>query len=118
MHIPKNYFQDRFVLVLLSVNIFLAIAGALLTLLRLDTGDTGSYIVSYRANLGLDAFSAGTAINFIYFVVLGFFVLLFHTFLSMRIYHARKRFSIAVLALATLLLVLILVVTNALFVLR
>jgi hypothetical protein len=118
MHIPKNYFHDRFVLVLLSVNVFLVIAVTLLTFLRLDSGDSGSYIISYRSNLGLDAFSAGTATSFVSFVVLGYFVFLFHTYLSMRLFEARKRFAIAVLALATLLLVLILVVTNALFVLR
>ncbi len=118
MHIPKNYFHDRFVLVLLSVNTFLTVAAAIFTFLQLDSGDGNSYIISYRSNLGLDAFTAGTATDFVYFVLLAVFVLVFHTYLSLRIYEARKRFAIAVLALATLLLVLILIVTNALFVLR
>lgn len=118
MHIPKHYFDNRSVLALLSINVFLVISATLSVLLRLDGGDNGSYIVSYRSNLGLDAFSAGSAIDFVYFIVLGFFVLVLHTYLSMRLYHVRKFASIAVLALATLLLVLIVIITNALFVLR
>jgi hypothetical protein len=118
MYIPKNYFHDKVVLLILSLNVFLAIAGSLLILLRLDSGDTGSYIVQYRANLGLNAFEAGGPLNFIYFVVLALFVLLFHTYLSMRVYHIRKHFSVAILGLATLLLGLVIIVTNALFILR
>ena len=117
MHIPKHYFHDRAVLALLSVNTFLVLVSTVLIIFRLDGGDGGSYIVSFRSNLGLDAFSAGTAINFIYFAVLAWFILLLHTYVSMRMYHARKYFSLAVLALGTLLLALIGIVTNALFVL-
>lgn len=117
MHIPKKYFHDRTVLAFLSINTFLAVIGSIALLLRLDSNDASNFIVSYRSNLGLDAFSAGSLIDFVYFVIAAIFIWLFHTFLSMRMYTHRKHFSIAVLALATLLLVLIIIVTNALLVL-
>lgn len=118
MQLSKKFFYDRFVLVLLSINTFFAIVGSLFLLLRLGGGEEGSYIISYRSNLGLDAFRAGSTIDFVYFVVLAVFVLLFHTYVAMRMYETRKYFAISILALATLLLVLIIIVTNALLVLR
>lgn len=118
MQLSKKFFYDRLVLVVLSVNSFLAIAGSLFLLLRLDGGDDGSYIISYRSNLGLDAFRAGTGIDFVYFVIFAVFILLFHTYIAMRMYETRKYFAISALALGTLLLALIIIVTNALLVLR
>ena len=38
MHIPKKYFQDRMVLLLLSVNVFITLLSSILILLRLDNG--------------------------------------------------------------------------------
>ena len=118
MHISKKFFYDRLVLVLITINSFFALAGSLFLLLRLDGGDDGSYIISYRSNLGLDAFRAGTTIDFIYFVIVAAFILLFHTYIAMRMYESRKYFAISVLSLGTLLLALIIIVTNALLVLR
>jgi hypothetical protein len=118
MHISKKFFYDRLVLVLLTLNAFFAVVGSIFLLLRLDGGDDGSYIISYRSNLGLDAFRAGTVIDFVYFVALAVLILLFHTYIAMRMYETRKYFAVSVLSLGTLLLALIIIVTNALLVLR
>jgi len=115
MHIPKKYFQDRIVLLLLSVNTFLAVLSAILILLRLDTGAGKIYYVQFRGNLNfVDAFQFGSANTFIAFILFSFFVLIFHTLLSMRAYHIRRHFAIAVLGMGLLLLTVCLIVSNAL----
>jgi hypothetical protein len=114
MHIPKNYFQDRLVLLLLSVNAFLALLGSVLVLLRLDNSRS-VYVLQYRSNLGLDsAFRSGPSSSFVSFIAFALAVLIFHTLLSMRVYHVRRHFSVAILGLALLLLGIALIVSNAL----
>jgi hypothetical protein len=118
MNIPKKYFHDRMVLLLLSINTFVALLSSILILLRLDGGRTDGYIVQYRANLGLSAFKTGSASTLISFIVFAGLVLLFHTIMSMKVYHLRRHFSVAILAMGLLLLVLSMIVSNALLVLR
>ena len=116
MHIPKQYFHDRLVLLLLSVNTFLAVLGSLLIFLKLDSART-TYTVQIRTNLGrLGGFKSGTATVFIGFVVFFIFVLVFHFILSARMYTQRKHFAITVLGMATLLLILGILVSNALLI--
>ncbi len=118
MHIPKNYFHDRMVLLLLSINSFLAIIGSLLILLRLDVGRPDGYIVQYRSDLGLSAFKSGGVSTFVSFIIFIALTLIFHAVLSMRVYNIRRQLSIAILALGLLLLLLAIIVSNALLVLR
>lgn len=118
MSIPKNYFHDRVVLVLFSVNLLLASIGTLLILLRIDNSHGADYFVQYRAHLGSSAFaftkgSLTDVLGFIGFLAL---VLVFHTILSMRLYHTRRHVSIAILGLGTLLLTLTVIVSNALLI--
>lgn len=117
MQIPKKFFHDRAVLLLLSINTFLALLGVLLILLRLDAGQDG-YIVEYRSNLGLSAFKSGGAGTFFSFIIFYVLVLAFHTFLSIRVYDIRRRLSLTVLGFGLLLLLLAVIVSNALLVLR
>lgn len=118
MHIPKNYFHDRTVLLLLSINAFLALLGSVLVLLQLDSSRPDGYIIQYRANLGLSAFKSGDSSTLLSFIAFSMLVFAFHTILSMRTYLIRKNFSIAVLAMGLLLLLLSIIVSNALLVLR
>lgn len=118
MHIPKNYFHDRIILLLLSVNTFLTLLCALLVLLRLDVGRPGGYIVQYRSSLGLSAFKSGNASVLASFALFALFVLVFHTLLSMRVYPIRRPFAIVILSMGLLLLILSIIVSNALLVLR
>lgn len=118
MHVPKKYFQDRLVLLLLSINVFLATLGSILILLRLDTGRSDEYFIMYRANLGLSAFTSGGLLDILSFIGFAVIVLVLHTVISMKAYNARRHFSTAFLGLATLLLVVSLIVSNALLELR
>lgn len=119
MHIPKHYFHDRLVLLLLSINTFVAILGSLLTLLRLDGSRGDNYIVQYRQNIGLlSAFKAGGSGTFLAFALFSVAILIFHTILSMRVYVVRRQFALVILMLCSLLLVLTLLVSNALLVQR
>jgi hypothetical protein len=118
MHIPKNYFHDRLILLLLSVNTFLAGLMSVLILLRLDSSRAESYIVQYRASLGVNSFKSGDGSTFIGFIVFGIFIVVMHTLLSMRVYSQHRRYAIVALSLALLLLIMALFVSNALLVQR
>ena len=113
MHIPKNYLHDRVVLFLLTINAFIFVASSLATVFRLG----GSHEVLYsqfRSNLGLKGYIPGGKETFIQFMLFALFILLFHLFISMKVYHIRHNFARAILALGTLLLVMAAVVSNAL----
>ena len=118
MHIPKKYIHDRLVLLLLTVNSFLAVLTSVLILLKLDSSRADSYIVEYRANLGLSVFKSGGSATFISFILFVFLILIMNTALSVRIYEHRRYYAVTVLALGLLLLVLAFIVSNALLVLR
>lgn len=118
MQVPKRYFHDRLVLLLLSVNTFLAVLSSVLILLRMDSSRADSYIVQYRSNLGLSAFKAGGSETFISFILFSLIVLILSVMLSMRVYPFHRQFAITVLSLTLLVLILALIVSNALLVLR
>jgi hypothetical protein len=114
----KKYFHDHLVLLLLSVNAFLAIAGSLLTLIRLSTSHGTGYIVQYRSNLGINAFKTGNITELLSFTVFALLVLAIHSVLSYRIYRIHRELSLVVLSLGVLLLVLSIIISNALLALR
>ena len=106
------------VLLLLTLNTFLAVLVTILTLVRLKDGNTEGLVGQYHSNLGLSAFQPGSRSTFISFIVFAVLVHGLHTLLSMRTYHRRKEFSIVILWMALFLLLLLLIVTNALSVLQ
>jgi phosphate starvation-inducible membrane PsiE len=114
MHIPKNYFHDRAVLLLLSTNIFLTLLCAVLVVLNIDFGRPDGYIVQYRANLGLSAYKAGSSVVILSFIGFAAIIAVLHTLLSIRMYAHRRNFAVAVLGMGLLLLVITLFVSNAL----
>lgn len=118
MDAPIKYFHDRLILLLITVNAFLAVLTTVLILLRLDTGNSGGYFVQYRANLGLDAYTVGSFTALLGFILFAIFVAAFHTLVSFRIYDLRRNLAVTMLALGTLLLSLTVIVSNALLVLR
>lgn len=119
MTIPKKYVHDRIVLLLLTCNIFLVIVVTLEVLLRLNAPQAGGYIAQYRPNLGIGAaYKKGGADALLAFVVFAAFILLFNTFLSIKVYHIRRHFAVAILGMALLLLILTLIVSNSLLALR
>lgn len=118
MAASKKYFHDHLVLLLLSINAFLAVAGSIFILLRLSTSHGTGYIVQYRASLGINAFKTGSVIDLISFIAFALLVLVIHTGLSLRAYKIHRQLAVAILGLGILLLVLTVIVSNALLVLR
>ena len=114
----KKYFHDHLVLLLLSINAFLAVAGSVFILLRLSSSHGTSYIVQYRSSLGVNAFKQGSVVELLSFVAFAALVLSVHTMLSLRVYHIHRQLAIAILSLGILLLVLTIIISNALLVLR
>lgn len=115
----KLYFRDRTALLLLSVGLFLAIANSILIVLRMTAvRGSSNYIVSYRANLGHDHYTQGSVWDIMGFMLAGLIIFVFSMVLSYRVYGIRQTLSKAILALSAFLLVLLIVVSNALLVLR
>ena len=114
----KQYFHDHFVLLLLSINGFLAIAGSIFILLRLSASHGSGYIVQYRASLGINAFKTGTLKDLLSFVVFALIVLAITSILSHRAYKIHRQLAIAILSLGILLLSLTIIISNALLMLR
>lgn len=115
---PKQYFHDHLVMLLLSVNAFLAIASSIFILVRLNASHGTSYIVQYRPSLGADAFKTGSLLDLVSFIVFAGLVALIHGVLSHRAYPIHRQLSITILSLGLLLLALVAVVANALLTLR
>jgi hypothetical protein len=118
MATPRKYFHDHVVLLLLSIEVFLALLTTVLVLLRLTSEHGNGYIIQYRSSLGINAFKTGSIAEILSFIVFAYAVLLIHISLSLRTYHIQRQLSIAILALGILLLVLTIIVSNALLVLR
>jgi hypothetical protein len=118
---PKKYFHDHLVMLLLSVNAFLALGGSLFILLSLGTGHSNSYIVQCRdcSNAAaVNRFTNGSISGLLSFVIFAAIVLAVHITLSRRAYLIHRQLAIAILALGILLLTLTIIVSNALLVLR
>lgn len=114
----KHYFQDRFVLFLLSINLFLTFLACLLILFKIGgVGDNG-FFVQYRANLGISAFKTGGIVNILSFIAFAILVLVVHTVLSWKTYVIKRQLALAILALGMPLLLLCIIVSNALLALR
>jgi hypothetical protein len=118
MAVSKKYFHDHLVLLLLSLNVFLAVAGSIFILLRLSTSHGTGYIVQYRASLGINAFKTGSVVELLAFVVFAGLALAVHTFLSLRAYKIHRQLAIVILSLGLLLLLLTVIISNALLALR
>jgi hypothetical protein len=114
MAIPKKYFHDQIVLLLLSVNTFLTLVNTVWILLRLDNAPSTGFFVEYRHNLGISAYKTGTVGDILAFIVFAFLVLGLNTVLSWRVYGHHRNYSLVVLSLGTLLLILSVIISNLL----
>jgi hypothetical protein len=115
---PKTYFHDHLVLLLLTVNTFLAIFTAILVFLRLSSANGNSYIVQYRSILGVSAYKTGSVSDIISFGIFALLILAIGIFLSLRTYSINRHLAIMVLSFGILLTVLDIIISNALLVLR
>lgn len=118
MTIPKKFFHDRLILLLISINVFMAFLASVWVLFKLDGGRSASYIVQYRSSLGIGALKQGDAAEIVSFIAFAVMVLAVHIVLSIRAYPIKREVSVVILALGILLLVTSMIVSNALLVLR
>lgn len=114
MTIPKQYFHDRLILLLLSINIFLAGLCSLWVLFKLGGGHSTGYIVQYRASLGISALKTGTGSDLAAFIIFALLVLVLHAVLSVKAYPIRREVSLVILGFGALLLITSFIVSNAL----
>ena len=115
---PKQYFHDHLVMLLLSINAFLAVASSIFVLVRLNASNGTSYIVQYRPSLGADAFHTGSVLDLFGFIAFALVIMVIHGVLSWRVYPIHRQLSLTILSLGLLLLVLTVIVANALLNLR
>lgn len=118
MHIPKKYFHDRIILLLISSTVFLAILNMVLVLLGISSGNRLN-LVQYRPNLGLSAYSyESSTLAYVGFIVFGFMVAVIHILLSIRVYVIKRQYALVVLGMGILLIILSIIVSNALLIRR
>ncbi len=115
MAISKKYFHDHLVLLLLSINVFLAVLSTIFILVRLGSSHGNGYIVAY---LGANDFKTGSVVDLLSLIAFAWLVLVVHTMLSLRAYRIHRQLTVAILSLGLFLLVLNLRVSYALLALH
>ena len=121
MNIPAKYLHDRLVLLLLSTNVFLALAASIFMVLQLSARHATDYIVQCRdcSNTAyVNRFTHGSVGELLSFIVFALLILVVHTLLSLRTYNIHRQLSVTILGMGVLLLVITIIVSNALLVLR
>jgi hypothetical protein len=116
--IPKKYFRDHFVLLLLTVNVFLGVLTIIFVLVRLSTAYSDSYITQFRPTLGINKYHNGSVLDLISFSVFAALILVINTALSYKTYAIHRQLTITILSFGILLLILTIIISNALLGLR
>lgn len=121
MATPKKYFHDHLVMLLLSIDIFLAIGGSLFILLSLGSSHSSSYIVQCRDcsnTAAVNKFTNGGVGGLLAFIAFAALVVVAQLALSYRAYRIHRQLAVTILALGIPLLVVMVIVSNALLMLR
>lgn len=119
MAVTKRFIEDRSALLLVSINAFLALVACVLVFLKINASKgTANYIISYRSSLGIDGYTQGTVWDIASFMVAAVLILAVGFVLAVRVYRIQRALSVGVLGLTTFLLLLLIVVSNALLILR
>jgi hypothetical protein len=117
--IPKKYFYDKIVLLLLSILSFLVVITVLSVLIRITAGQgSGDYFIEYRSNAGISAFQTGDLMAVLSFIAFVGVTLIISVVLSMKSYRIKREISLIVLALGIVLTLVAAIVSNALLALR
>lgn len=118
MEVSRKFFQDKLILLLVSSNVFLAFLCVVLVFLRIGQGAGEGYIIEYRSDLGISAFSRGSIGGIISFAVFAIAIAVINILISFRTYKITRVLSVLILGSGILLLGLTIIVSNALLVLR
>jgi hypothetical protein len=98
---------------------FLMLAAIVLILLKLGSGQgTSNYIISYRASLGIDRYATGTIKDVLSFIVAAILIFVVGVVSGYRTYPVRRELALVIMVLTMPLLLFLIVVSNALLVLR
>lgn len=115
MEIPKKFFHDRVILFLISFNTFFVLLITLLGLLHIDGNSSDLFLSECRyCSEDFPQRIYGSGITLFSMIAFSFIVLISHVMLSMRIYDEKRRYAVTILALASLLIIFTLVVSNSL----
>jgi len=109
--IPKNYFNDKTILALISANGALLLVSIANVLFNVDT-ETSVSIVSYRQSRAIQV--SGPTSDLYQFAIFALIVTLVSAALSIKLYVHRRHLSVSILGLNIVSLMLCLVVFNAL----
>ncbi|MGB4800037.1 MAG: hypothetical protein WBP03_00775 [Candidatus Saccharimonadales bacterium] len=119
MATTKRFIEDRSALLLVSLNTFLVLIACVLIGLKINASKgTVNYIISYRSSLGIDGYTQGTVRDILSFIAAAVLFYVFGFLLAFQVHRIRRALSIGVLGLTTLLLIMLIVVSNALLILR
>lgn len=121
MAISKKFLQDHFILLLLTINVFLFLVVGSFILVRLSGLHSSSYIVQCRNcsdPTATNKYLVGGVSGLLSFIIFSFIVLVVNTVLSLKTYNIHRQLAVTLLSLGILLQVLTLAVSNALLVLR
>jgi hypothetical protein len=115
----KHFSQDRTALLLISGNSFLLLLAVIPVLLKLNAmRGTVNYIVSYRAVSSIDPYATGTIWDVISFIVAAVVFYAIGMVLGYKVHAVKRELALLVLTLTLPLLGFLIVVSNALLVLR
>lgn len=109
--IPKNYFNDKAILALISTNGALLLIAVANVLFNVDTENNVS-IVSYRQSRAIQV--SGPTSDLYQFAIYALIITVISAALSIKFYAHRRHLSISILGLNIVSLMLCLVVFNAL----
>ncbi|MHB1864973.1 MAG: hypothetical protein ACYCPS_02295 [Candidatus Saccharimonadales bacterium] len=121
MAISSKFFRDHYILLLLTINVFLFLVVAVFVIVRLSGLHSSSYIVQCRNcsdPTATNKYLVGGVSGLLSFIVFSLVVLVINITLSLKSYNIHRQLAIAILSLGILLQVLTLAVSNALLVLR
>jgi len=118
--IPKRYFYDKAVLLLLSILAFLVFITIVSVAIRIASGQgVTDYFVEYRSSAAqTSAFKVGDVFAMLSFVAFAILTLVVSVILSLRTYHIKREVSQLVLVFGIVLTLLAVIVSNALLALR
>ncbi len=114
MQIPKKFFHDRIILLLITVLAMLLAAGVSLILLKFDASNNPATIVAFRPNVIGNNYVSGHPIDIYSLAVFMVLTSAGAALLSAHIYEVRRYLSIFILATSVLLMILSVIVANSL----
>lgn len=114
MDLPKKFFHDRLVLLLVTVVAMLMVIGVSLVLLTFDAGKNPTTIVAYRPTIFASNLQSGKPIDIYSLAVFMIFISVASVVIGAKIYSVKRYLSVFMLAASIFLLILSIIVSHSL----